>query len=174
MRKRMILSIFLLLFPTLLFSGKIEPYIGWESNPLTTGISIGLRNESLLINASVQYPIVASLVLAVLDKTWLYPVFLWISSVEGRIPITDTVGLSIGPQVYIVTKDVIESLLISYNVQLGIDFFAPQASHLWSISLAFPIYLQGQMIHSDIDGSAWAYDEFGFAVIPSVRVHWKL
>ena len=174
MHRRMILSIFLLLFPTLLFSGKIEPYIGWESNPITTGISIGLRNESLLINASVQYPIVASIVLAALDRTWLYPVFLWTGSVEGRIPITDNTSISIGPQVYVLTKDVTECLLVSYNVQLGIDFFTPQASHLWGISLAFPIYLQGQMVHSDIDGSAWAYDEFGFAVIPSVRVHWKL
>jgi len=164
----------LLLIPGMVFSGGFETQAGWETNPLSAGLSFRLGNEFLAFNASVQYPIVMTMVLAALEDLWLNPMFLCTASVNLSVPLSPRVSIAAGPGIWALSKGIERFVVSSYGLDIGLEFHEPDGSGLWTLGFMMPVLLQGEIVNSAPNGTAWAWDEFGFALVPSVRALWKI
>lgn len=171
--KRVVLFSMVILCSFGLFSGVSGTYIGIETNPFSTGALLRISDGSITLETSVQYPLVPTLVVVAMENVWLSPMVVWTVSAQSRVFSNDHFGISVGPCSWLLSKGIERIVVATYGLDMDVEFNQSEESGHWAIGLMLPVMVQGEMVNSSPTGVAWAWDEFGFALIPTVKMFWE-
>ncbi|MHC1692010.1 MAG: hypothetical protein AB9828_03150 [Sphaerochaetaceae bacterium] len=74
---------------------------------------------------------------------------------------------------WLLSKGIERIVIATYGLDMDVEFNQLEESGHWAIGLMLPMVVQGEMVNSSPTGVAWAWDEFGFALIPTVKLFWE-
>lgn len=85
-----------------------------------------------------------------------------------------TKAVSVGPKIYGLSIDLQHWLVGSLGLGVSMEFWNEERTRALVLGTFIPLVLYDEMVGSGNGGIGWAWDEFGFAVSPSVVYWWRL
>lgn len=169
--------IFVLVLIVLLGSplcAQVQPtwHLGYDSTILSQGAMVKVSLGSFSASSSLQYSFNGVVTSALMgDEDVLKAVsrsFLITCGMSMAFPVGSSNALCIGPKVYALTMDLHRWLAGSLGLDISYEIGKPGGREALVIGAFIPLFL-----HFDGD-IKWAWDEFGFAISPSVGYCWRL
>ncbi len=171
-KRRLAVAIFLVCACQVVFPGSSDRSIGFGASVFSSTVTLRYAIGKVALDASVQYPIVPALVVMAMEGTCMPALFVWSLGAYGEVYEGNRFSLWAGPSVWTITKAFARMVVTTYGVDVQLVFDPRKDSEYWSLGFMIPMILQGEMVHSD-SSVAWAWEEFGLAIVPTVRVMWR-
>lgn len=153
-------------------------HVGYDSTLLSQGGTARLSLGSFSCSASLQYSLTSVVVSAIIQDTEalrsISQLFLVTAGFHTTVSLNQSRKIAIGPKVYGLAQGMERWVVGSVGVDVSYEIWNPAGDQALVLGAFIPLVLYGDMIQSGNGGIGWAWDEFGFALSPSVGYLWRL